>query len=188
MPLSTTTRYSAYSLLGSIFLFICLCWLVLWLLTPKEQVIVQETVITKTPVAKLPPVDRWRDHKEVAFVNNLEPKLVIAVAKSERLIKRPEEFEGACYLATDLNNCTQTLSKTYKSLIDFLGRKPTPSEVVLAHILGVNEALRISRLAGSAPAKDIGEKLVKENPNIASFETVRDFRIWLNRVVRQGTY
>lgn len=188
MRFSTTTRYSAYSIVGSLFLFIFLCWLVLWALSPKEQVIVQETIITKEPAVTVPLVDPWRDHKEAAFVNNLEPKLVIAVAKSERLIKRPEEFEGACLIETDLDNCVQTLSKTNKSLIDYLGRKPTPSEVVLAHSLGVNEALRISRLAGSTPAKEIGDELVKANPNISSFETVRDFRIWLNRVVRQGAY
>lgn len=188
MRFSTTTRYSAYSLVGSLFLFIFLCWLVLSALSPKEQVIVQETIITKEPVITVPPVDPWQDHKEAAFANNLEPKLVIAVAKSEKLINRPVDFDGACYISDDQSNCIKTLSKTNQYLTDYLGRKPTPSEVLLAHTLGSDESLRIARLPGAMPAKDMGEKLIKANPNIASFKTVRDFRIWLNRIVRNQAY
>jgi hypothetical protein len=187
MRFSTATRYSAYSVVASVFLFTFLCWLVLWALSPKERVIVQETTIIKKPVAVLPP-DPWQNLREEAFANSLDAKLVIAVAKSERLIKRPKEFEGACYISDTLSTCVQSLSKTNQRLTDYLGRKPTPSEVLLAHTLGVDDALRIIRLPGSMSAKDIDEKLIKENPNIASFKTVRDFRIWLNRIVRNGAY
>lgn len=187
MQTSTTVKYGAWSFVIAIFLFIFLCSLVLWFLSPKEKVLVQETTIIKKPVAVLPP-DPWQNLREEAFANSLDAKLVIAVAKSERLIKRPEEFEGACYISDTFSACVQALSKANQGLTDYLGRKPTPSEVLLAHTLGVDEALRITRLPGSMPTKDIDEKLIKENPNIASFKTVRDFRIWLNRIVRNGAY
>lgn len=184
---SVVQRYSAYGAVLTLLFLVFIWWLLLVNFSEEQPQIVYETTITKEPVIKKPS-DPWRLVREEAQANGIETKLVIAVIKSEKLLIRPKDFEGSCLMADDLPTCTQTLAKTYKSLTDFLGRKPTPSDLVLAHIFGTNEALRIARITGSAKTDEIGEDILKANPNIKSFSSMRDFRIWLNRTVWRRMY
>jgi hypothetical protein len=185
--LTVVEKYSAYGAVLT-FLFLAFVW---WLLlvnfADNKPQVAFETTIIKQPVIEKP-VDPWRMARIEARANGIDSKLVIAVIKSENLLVRPKEFEGACLMVDDLPTCTQTLAKTYKSLTDFLGRKPTPSDLVLAHIFGTNEALRIARITGGVKTDEIGEDILKANPNIKSFASMRNFRIWLNRTVWRRMY
>lgn len=180
-------RYSAYGAVLTVLFLVFIWWLLLVNFAEDKPQVAFETTITKQPVIKKP-VDPWRLVREEAQANGIDSKLVIAVVKSEKLLIRPKEFEGACLMTDDLPACTQTLAKTYKSLTDFLGRKPTPSDLVLAHIFGESEALRIAQITGGAKPDAIGEDILKANPNIKSFASMRDFRIWLNRSVWRRMY
>lgn len=185
--LSVVQRYSAYGAVLTFFFLVFIWWLLLVNFSEDKPQVTFETTITKQPVIEKP-VDPWRTVRVEARANGIDSKLVIAVIKSEKLLVRPKEFEGACLMVNDLSGCTQTLAKTYKSLTDFLGRKPTPSDLVLAHIFGVDESLRIARITGGAKTDEIGEDILKVNPNIKSFASMRDFRIWLNRTVWRRMY
>ncbi len=184
---SVVQRYSAYGAVLTFPFLAFVWWLLLVNFSEDEPQVSFETTIIKQPVTEKP-VDPWRMARIEARANGIDSKLVIAVIKSEKLLVRPKEFEGACLMVNDLSACIQTLAKTYKSLIDFLGRKPTPSDLVLAHIFGESEALRIARITGGAKPDEIGEDILKANTNIKSFASMRDFRIWLNRSVWRRMY
>lgn len=190
MNYSVTQRYSAYGALFSILFIAFVIWLFFVGLAPDEKADDFETVtiVEKAPVERPAVQDPWAETRREARLNGLDTNLVIGIIKSEDLLTPHKEFEGSCRMVSERTDCIAALGKKYKELGDYLGRKPTPSDVLLAHTFGVNESVRISRLIGVDKVETLGEEILKANPNLSGFESIRAFRIWLGRSVYRKTY
>lgn len=179
--MSIVERYSVYGTIFSVLFVGFIFWLLLVGLAPKKPPMVAEIEIEETiePVK----IDHWSDVKNEARLNGLEPQIAIGVIRSEQIFTPHKEIEGACRMSDGRTECIKSLSKLYKDLTDYIGRKPTSSDVLLAHSFGVVESVRISKLIGVHSIDKLGEDILKANPNLKSFENIRDFRIWLSRYV-----
>lgn len=188
MNYSVTQRYSVYGAIGSILFVVFIVWLLLVALAPKENTEPFETVVVKEPKEKPAPIDPLSDIRREARVNGLDFTLVLGVIKSENLLTPHKEIEGACRMKNDRSACIANLGKLHTELANFLSRKPTASDVLLAHSFGVNEAVRISRLVGVDKIDTLGEEILNANPNLKAFESIRAFRIWLGRSIYRRIY
>lgn len=183
--ISLNHRYTWYSTVGCILLLIFICWFLFVAAIPKEE----PTLVTETPTIEKPQrYDPWSSTRTEARLSGIDSRLVIGIIKSENLLNRHKEIEGACLLSANQALCIQKLAETNKSLTKFLNRRPTPSDLLLAHSFGETEALRISTLTGSAKIDELGEEIIKANPNLKGYQSIRDFRIWLRRAVYRNMY
>lgn len=175
-------RYSIYSAVFAVAFFVFIAWLFLVYLAPKKTPIkVTEKRIEKSN--KIIKYDPWREYRVEAYNNGLESRIVIAVVKSEKLLMPYQELEGSCRFVIKGVSCVETLAKINQDLEIFLNRKPTISDLVLAHAFGMSDSIRISRLIGSDPIEKLGEELLKSNEKLKAFKNIRDFRIWLRRTL-----
>lgn len=184
ISLSTRQQYTVGGVLGSLILFFILAWLILLALSPSktETVMVKEDVETEYPEPEpVHRVDPYREARQTATASGLDPNMVVALIRSEGLLNRAEEFEGACDIRE--MDCIVDLAEKQKHLAAALNRKPTPADMLLAHTFGVPEAIRFYRMPGDKPIKEINEKILKANSGLEVHETVADFRIWLSRAV-----
>ena len=195
MKSSLNHRYTLYSIVFCIGIFSFFCWLFLVGLAPKEPLSQGKTVVSLVESKQTPEdishsaKDPFKLVKFAAQEKSLETRLAIGVAKSETLLSSTSEInENFCQIANDVVSCVHKLADTYNTLSELLNRKPTPSDLLLAHIFGVDETLRISQLPGNANIDGLGEKIIKANQNLKGFASVRDFRIWLSRAVYRNMY
>lgn len=179
--LSVQQKYSIGGVLGCVVLFILLTWLVLHLATPGKNEVVMEKGPQIEYADPTPRVDPYADLRQSARANGLDPKMVVALVRAEGILTSPEEYKDGCDIK--LVDCVAGLAEKEKLLKAALNRKPTASDMLLAHMFGVPEAIRFAQLPNDKLTKEIDEKILKVNPVFLEHDTVSEFRIWLARTV-----